>query len=222
MPHEFDAARRRKIPRQKYGVTNLSDDNDSFRRRGDLTVWIGDAALGLWKAPPRETRGGQRRYSDLAIEMCLTLGMVFKQPLRRVQGLMRSIARLLGIAAAVRDFSTLSRRSNGLVLRPSPRTNGPAALHLTVDSAGLKGFGEGEWLEEKHKNKGKRKSWRKLHLGLDLVRGQIVCSNLTADDVGDATALPDLLDQIDSRLACFWRPLDRLLCNLLPGNGRCL
>ncbi|MEX2697624.1 transposase, partial [Rhizobium mongolense] len=57
-------------------------------------------------------------------------------------------------------------------------------------------FGEGEWLENKHKTKAKRKRWRKLHLGLNLVSGEIVCSDLTVDDVGDPTALPGLLDQI--------------------------
>jgi hypothetical protein len=62
----------------------------------------------------------------------------------------------------------------------------------------LKIFGEGEWLEKKHKTKRKRRSWRKLHLGLDLVSGQIVCSDLTTDDIGDPTALPGLLDQIDA------------------------
>lgn len=41
-------------------------------------------------------RGGQPNYSDLAIDMCLTLGLVFKQRLRQSQGLMRSLARLLG------------------------------------------------------------------------------------------------------------------------------
>jgi len=40
------------------------------------------------------------------------------------------------------------------------------------------------WLEEKHKTKRKRRSWRKLYLGLDLVSGEIVCSDLTKDDVG--------------------------------------
>lgn len=65
-----------------------------------------------------------------------------------------------------------------------------------VDSTGLKVFGEGEWLENKHKIKVKRKRWRKLHLGLDLVSGEIVCSDLTTDDVGDPTALSDLLGQI--------------------------
>ncbi|WP_369598554.1 transposase [Sinorhizobium meliloti] len=92
------------------------------------------------------------------------------------------------------DFSTLSRRSKGLAL-PSTKsraiTSGP--VHLVVDSTGLKVFGEGEWLENKHKTKAKRKRWRKLHLGLKLVSGEIVCSDLTADDVGDPTALPGLL-----------------------------
>ena len=49
----------------------------------------------------------------------------------------------------------------------------------------------------------KRKRWRKLHLGLDLVSGEIICSELTTDDVGDPTALPDLLDQIDGPVSRF-------------------
>jgi hypothetical protein len=72
-----------------------------------------------------------------------------------------------------------------------------------VDSTGLKIFGEGDWLEQKHKTKRKRRSWRKLHLGLDLVSGQIVCSDLTADDIGDPTALAGLLDQIDGPVEMF-------------------
>jgi hypothetical protein len=72
-----------------------------------------------------------------------------------------------------------------------------------VDSTGLKIFGEGEWLEEKHKAKVKRRAWRKLHLGLDLVSPQIVCSNLTRNDIGDSTGLPRLLDQINGPVEMF-------------------
>ena len=50
-----------------------------------------------------------------------------------------------------------------------------------MDSTGLKIFGEGEWLQVKHETKAKRKSWRKLHLGLDLTTGEIICSDLTLD-----------------------------------------
>lgn len=45
--------------------------------------------------------------------------------------------------------------------------------------------------------------WRKLHLGLDLASGMIICSDLTTDDVGDPTALPGLLDQVDDPVDTF-------------------
>ena len=120
MPHKFNADRRDKIPKQKRRVTNCAAYDESLRMRGDLTVWISEEARALWAAAPRTTPGGQAVYSDLAIELCLTLGMIFKQPLRQTQGLMRSIARLLGAEIAVPDFSTLSRRSNGLILQTAP------------------------------------------------------------------------------------------------------
>ena len=72
-----------------------------------------------------------------------------------------------------------------------------------MDSTGLKIFGEGEWLQVKHETKAKRKSWRKLHLGLDLTTGEIICSDLTLDHVGDSTALPGLLDQFDGPVSRF-------------------
>lgn len=203
MPHKFNAAHRNKIPKQKYRVTNWSEYNEGLRQRGDLTVWISEDALALWSAARRKTRGGQPHYSDLAIELCLTLGLVFKQPLRQTQGLMRTIARLLGVEIAVPDFSTLSRRGNGLTLRPKPKSKSDKPVQLVMDSTGLKIFGESEWLEKKHKTKRKRRSWRKLHLGLDLVSGEIVCSDLTKDEVGDPTALPDLLDQVDGPVSHF-------------------
>jgi hypothetical protein len=116
---------------------------------------------------------------------------------------MRSIARLLRVEIAVPDFSTLSRRGNELTLHTKPTPKRDKPVQLVVDSTGLKIFGEGDWLEEKHKIRAKRKSWRKLHLRLDLVSGEIVCSDLTMDDIGDPTALPCLLDQVDGPVALF-------------------
>lgn len=208
MPHKFNEDRRHKIGKQKFKVTNWSAYNESLRQRGDLTVWVSDEALGQWSASRRTSRGGQPKYSDLAITMCLTLRVVYGLPLLQTQGLMRSIAALMRVEIAVPDFSTLSRRSKGLVLPPAQHLSaGRGPVHLVVDSTGLKVFGEGEWLENKHKIKVKRKRWRKLHIGLDLVSGEIICSNLTTDDVGDPTALADLLDQIDGCGALYrrWR-----------------
>jgi len=60
-----------------------------------------------------------------------------------------------------------------------------------------------KWLEKKQKTKGKRRSWRQLHLGLDLVSSKVISSDLTADDIGDPTALPGLLDQIAGPVEMF-------------------
>jgi hypothetical protein len=95
MPHKFNADRRDKIPKLKRRVTNCVEYDESLRLRGDLTVWISDDALAVWSAPSRTTPGGQPVYSDIAIEMCLTLRMALKQALRQTEGLMRSIAALL-------------------------------------------------------------------------------------------------------------------------------
>jgi hypothetical protein len=61
-------------------------------------------------------------------------------------------------------------------------------------------YGEGEWLEEKH-GKRSRRHWRKLHLAIDANSHEIAALELTTDDVGDITAVPDLLDQIDGSVA---------------------
>lgn len=197
LPYKFNADRRHKIPKQKYRVTNWATYNEGLRRRGDLTVWVSDDALRQWSAPRRTTQGGQQKYSDLAIEICLTLGVVYKQPLRQTQGFMRSIATLLGVEIAVPDFSTLSRRGNGLNVPRVRRLDSSGPVHMVVDSTGLKIFGEGEWLAVRHKTRANRRSWRKLHLGLDLTSGMIICSDLTLEGIGDPSALPDLLNQLD-------------------------
>ena len=203
MPHKFNAARRHKFPKKRYRVTNWAEYTEILRRRGDLTIWVTDDTLKQWRAPRRTTPGGQPKYSNIAIETCLTLRTIYKLPLRQTQGLMRSIARLMGVDIPVPDFSTLSRRGLGLGLPAKPRVDRTEPIHLTMDSTGLKIFGEGEWLQVKHETKAKRKSWRKLHLGLDLTTGEIICSDLTLDHVGDSTALPGLLDQFDGPVSRF-------------------
>jgi transposase len=74
------------------------------------------------------------------------------------------------------------------------------ASSLLVDSTGLKIYGEGEWLDQKHGIRSRRR-WRKLHLGVDADTHEIVAVELTPDDVGDVSEVPDLLDEIDAEVA---------------------
>lgn len=68
--------------------------------------------------------------------------------------------------------------------------------HVLIDSTGLKVYGAGEWLQEKHGQKSRR-GWRKLHLAVDAETGQIVASILTEQDVDDPSQVGPLLDQIE-------------------------
>jgi hypothetical protein len=101
-----------------------------------------------------------------------------------------------------RDHSTLCRRAETLeVPRLQPRTD-VKPLHLLVDSTGLKLCGTGEWMVEKHGAK-TRRSWRKLHIGLDADTGQIVAVALTTKEVDDGAEVGPLLDQVAGPVASF-------------------
>jgi len=172
-----------------------------------LTVWFTDEAIAAWRAAPRTSRGGQPWYSPLAILTALTLRAVFRLALRQTEGLIGSILHLLGLELAVPDHTTLSRRATTLEVpqprRPSTHAGGDAEpLHLLVDSTGLKLGGAGEWLVEKHRTK-PRRSWRKLHLGVDAATGQILASALTANATDDGSQVGSLLDQVTEPLASF-------------------
>jgi hypothetical protein len=68
---------------------------------------------------------------------------------------------------------------------PHLRRTGTGPLHLLVDSTGLKLGGAGEWLVEKHEAS-RRRSWRKLHIGIDAASGEIVAVALTRKEIDDA------------------------------------
>jgi hypothetical protein len=172
-----------------------------LRPRGSLTLWFTDEAIQTWRAEPRTTPGGQRHYSALAISTALTMGLVFGLALRQTEGLIGSVIGLLGLDLAVPDHSTLSRRAKTLEVPPLQRL-GTDPLHLLVDSTGLKIGGAGEWLIERH-GTSRRRSWRKLHIGIDADNGEIVAVAVTRKDIDDAAMADALLDQIADPIASF-------------------
>src|SRR5215210_8240887 len=207
LPFKLNQAGRHHIPRQRHRVTNWPAYDASLRQRGSLTVWFTDEAIAAWRAEPRTTRGGQPWYSPLAILTALTLRAVFRLAYRQTEGLIGSVIRLLGLDLPVPDHTTLSRRAATLEVprpqRPSTNAGGDAEpVHLLVDSTGLKLCGPGEWLVEKHGSK-TRRSWRKLHLGVDADTGQIVATALTTPDVDDGSQAGPLLDQVAGPVASF-------------------
>ncbi len=168
----------------QYRIGNWPEYDRSLVQRGNLTLWLSQDAIASWNAKPSRRRGGQRKYSDLAIETALTVRLLLHLPLRQTEGFLLSIFELMDIHLDVPDHTTLSRRSGHLDLPlRSRRVSGP--IDLVIDSSGLAIFGEGEWAAAKHGGKGIQ-GWRKLHLGVDET-GVIVAETLTDANIDDAT-----------------------------------
>ena len=125
---------------------------------------------------------------------------VFHPPRRQTEGFMNSIARLMGTAITIPDFSSISKRSIELPRQILNKAMEPSSV-VMVDSTGLKVYGKDEWHQEKH-DVSARRTWRKLHLAMDK-NHQVLACELTTPDVGDPTAVPDLLDQITTPFATF-------------------
>jgi Transposase DDE domain len=183
--------------RAQYRIRNWREYEAGLKRRGDLTLWLDQAAIAGWHASRRTTPGGQALYSDLAIELVLTLRLVFHLGLRQAEGFAISVLGLLGLDLPVPDHTTLSRRAHSANRRPHGVPHGP--LHLLINSTGLKLFGRGEWNDEKHGRA--RRSWRKLHLAVDAETGEIVASVLTGKEAADAGQVPVLLEQVQGKIA---------------------
>ena len=181
----------------KYRVANWAAYNQALVRRGDVTVWVSSEAIAAWTPGRSGRRGGQRRYSDLAIETALTLRLLYHLPLRQAEGFLHALFGMMRLDLSAPDYTTLSRRSRHLRrrLRPVPPSEG---IHLVLDSTGLSIVGEGEWAAAKHGGRGRR-GWRKLHLGVDQAGG-IRVHTLTEATGDDATTALDLLTAVEGPL----------------------
>jgi hypothetical protein len=199
MPYKANEPRRHKIPKAQYKIENWAEYDEELRRRGSLTVWVTPEAITAWLPAATGRRGRPRNYSDVAIKTGLMLRLAFGRPWRQTEGMLGSIMDLLGLELPVPDHTTFSRRSADLgVATALKKADEP--VHVVIDSMGLKVFGAADWLHEKHGGK-PRRSWRKLHLAVDPDNGEILASELTTTDDGDASLVGPLLDQIDGPIS---------------------
>jgi Transposase DDE domain len=187
------AQKRRK---HSYRLRNWGEYNRALVRRGSLTLWVGEDTLGSWREHERTGRRGcPRTYSAAAILAMATLAEVYGLPLRATRGLLLSVVGLLGLCLPVPCYTTLCRRRRSLrVALPRRRQSDP--LHLVVDSTGVKVYGEGEWKVRRF-GWSKRRTWRKLHVGVDEATGEVVAAAVTTNACGDGQALPALLGQVE-------------------------
>jgi len=186
-------------PKAKYRIRNWAMYNESLKKRGSITLWIDEDVLQAWK-PVSEAvrhRGGQKQYSDGAIECLLMVKGVYHLAYRQTEGFAGSLSKRLGVELPIPDYSTLNRRAKRLKVKLPTSEKGP--IHAVLDSTGLKVYGEGEWKVRQH-GYSKRRTWRKLHLGVDEATGEIEAELLTGAGVDDAEAAAGLLKQTSAEI----------------------
>ena len=179
----------------RYRVRNWPEYNQALVGRGRLTLWFDETVVAGWRATDGSAGPGRPRlYADTTIECALTLKSVFHLSLRATQGFLESVLALLRLELPVPDYSTLSRRQPLLAV-PLPIASSARPRHIVVDSTGVKVYGAGEWHAGKYR-RNRRRTWRKLHLGVDETTREIVAVEVTTSCVHDCKRLPTLLCQV--------------------------
>ena len=92
---------------------------------GDVTLWVASEAVAGWTPCRSGRRGGQRRYSDLAIETAMTLRLLCHLSLRQAEEFLHALFGMMYLDLSAPDDTTLSRRS---ALPHSPPATDPRCL----------------------------------------------------------------------------------------------
>lgn len=157
--------------------------------------------LEKWRYRGERKRGGQLVYSGSAIEVCLVVRQVYHLGFRQTEGFVQSFFQSLKVDLPVPDFTVLCRRSATVSIALQTH-NGKAVRDITVDSSGLKVYGEGEWKVRK-RGFSKHRTWMKLHVAVDAEDQQVQAVELTTNSVDDAQVVETLLGQMDAEIRSF-------------------
>jgi hypothetical protein len=187
-------------PKALYRIKNWSDYDKALVQRGSITFWMSDDFEKTWLYAGEKQRGSQFEYTDQAVLMMLTVKEVFHLTNRSVEGFVRSLFRMMQVNLPVPDHSTLSKRGKDLKVSLPKKTG--QSLNIVMDSTGLKIYGEGEWKVRMH-GVSKRRTWRKLHVGVNPEDAEIQAALLTENNVSDDQAVEKLLEQIEQTIIDF-------------------
>jgi hypothetical protein len=179
-----------------YHKGNWSQYNKSLINRGSITFWMSKDFIKKWKAKKNKKHIGRPfSYSDEAIFLAHTVRYVYNLPLRALQGFLNSIFSLLHLSLFSPSYTQICRRAKCLKL--SSKIRRKKITDIVFDASGLKVYGEGEWKVKTH-GASKRRSWKKIHLGIDPNTQEILLSKLTENNGKDIDVAIHFLDQFSS------------------------
>lgn len=168
---------------KKYRIKNWSNYNRSLIQRGSINFWFSEEAINKWRNTHHTCEKGRpQEYSDDAILCALLIRTVYHVPLRALEGLLISLVSLLDLPIKIPSYTQICRRAKTLK-RSLKKLSNRLPSDIVFDSTGLKVYGEGEWKVRQH-GTSKRRTWRKLHLGMDPDSKEIIVAELTSNKAG--------------------------------------
>ena len=102
----------------RYRVTNRSEYDRALVNRGNLTIWFDEETMRAGWTPVRsQGRGKTGRYSELAIQTCLTLEVLFGLAYRASEAF---VSLLVSLRSCFRNspIKPLTLTRQGLRFRP--------------------------------------------------------------------------------------------------------
>jgi hypothetical protein len=186
--------------RSKFKVTNWPKYNNILRNRGRIDFMIAEDLSDGWYEDNggNKNRGGQRRYSDKAILMCLQIRYLFGLKLRQSQGFINWIFMLTGPRLTCPDYTTLIKRGRKLNLEFLLDSKDNDFDYICMDSTGIQTYTGNEWLENKHGKQYIRRTWKKLHIAIGN-NGRITGSVTTNHNKDDRSQIKELLKNVRTK-----------------------
>ena len=186
--------------RSKFKIINWPEYNNILRNRGRIDFMISKNLGEGWYEQNNndKKRGGQRRYSDQAILVCLQIRYLFKLKLRQSQGFINWIFGISGLQITCPDYTTLSRRGKSLDLESLLGDSDKEFNHVSIDSTGIQTYTGNELLENKHGLQYIRRIWKKLHIVVG-DNGKIIANSTTDHKKDDRSQVKDLTKNVKTK-----------------------
>jgi hypothetical protein len=179
--------------KKSYRIGNWNQYNKSLINRGSITFWFSDDSISQWEAKKDPNFIGRPLvYSDAAILAALMIRYVFHLPLRALEGFIGSLIGLLNLSLPIPSYTQICRRAQKLQIPRMFVSSRKRITDIVFDASGLKVYGEGEWKVRTH-GKSKRRTWKKIHIGMDPNTHDIILSELTESSSNDGKVFVDLL-----------------------------
>jgi hypothetical protein len=89
---------------------NWNEYNRSLKERGSINLWVHQQAIKQWYYQGKKQRGAQFHYSNMCIQMCAVIRMLYHLPLRQTEGFLSSFFQSALIGLQVPNYTVICRR----------------------------------------------------------------------------------------------------------------